>query len=228
MRLLVAEDDAAIAEVLTRSLRDAGYAVDWAPDGESAEAALEGAAFDVLILDLGLPKKSGLEVLKALRARGSRLPVLILTAFDSIERRVDGLDAGADDYLGKPFEFAELEARVRALARRGSPEAAATLSLGSLVLDRSRRLARLDGRDLDLSARELMLLEVLLQRAGRLVSRDQLRLRLGEWGEDISGAAIDLYVERLRKRLEPAGFALVAVPGLGFSLDRGARTQPGS
>ena len=228
MRLLIAEDDAAIAEGLTRSLRDAGYAVEWAADGESAEAALQGGSFDVLILDLGLPKKSGLEVLKGLRARGSRLPVLILTAFASLDRRVDGLDAGADDYLGKPFEFAELEARVRALARRGAPEAAATLSLGSLVLDRTARLAHLDGRTLDLSARELMLLEVLLQRAGRLVSREQLRARIGEWGEDISGAAIDLYVERLRKRLEPEGFALVAVPGLGYSLDRAARKSGGT
>jgi len=220
MRLLVAEDDPAIAEGLTRSLRNAGYAVEWAEDGERAEAALASAEFDLLILDLGLPKKSGLEVLKGLRARASRLPVLILTALDDVSHRVQGLDAGADDYLRKPFEFAELEARVRALTRRGNPERPMAVSLGGLSFDRGARTARLNGEALELTPREAMLLEVLLRRAGHLVSREQLAAQLGEWGEEISASAIEVYVHRLRKRLEPGGIAIVAVPALGYSLEK--------
>jgi two-component system OmpR family response regulator len=220
MRLLVAEDDAAIAEGLTRSLRDAGYAVEWVADGELAEAALANAEFDLLILDLGLPKKSGLEVLKGLRKRASQLPVLILTALDDLSHRVNGLDAGADDYLRKPFEFAELEARVRALTRRGHPGRPAAMTLGGLAYDRGTRAARLNGAPLELTAREVMLLEILLQRAGHLVSRNQLAAQLGEWGEEISGTAIDLYVSRLRKRLEPGGIGIVSVPALGYCLEK--------
>lgn len=220
MRLLVAEDDAAIAESLLRSLRAAGYAVEWAKNGEEAEDALAASEFDVLILDLGLPRKSGMEVLKGLRARASKLPVLILTALDDVDNRVRGLDSGADDYLRKPYEFAELDARVRALARRGASERPTVITLGPLSYDRVARLAQLDGRDLDLSAREANLLEVLLQRAGHLVSRAQLASQLGDWGEDVSSGAIEMYVGRLRKRLEPAGIRIVAVPGLGFSLEK--------
>ena len=225
MRLLVAEDDAAIAEGLTRSLRDAGYAVEWVADGELAEAALATAEFDLLILDLGLPKKSGLEVLRGLRKRASQLPVLILTALDDLSHRVNGLDAGADDYLRKPFEFAELEARVRALTRRGHPGRPTAMALGGLVYDRSARAARLNGEPLELTAREVMLLEILLQRAGHLVSRGHLVAQLGEWGEEISGTAIDLYVNRLRKRLEPGGIAIVSVPALGYSLEKVAASD---
>jgi two-component system, OmpR family, response regulator len=220
MRLLVAEDDPAIAEGLLQSLRSAGYAVEWVEDGERAEAALAAAEFDLLILDLGLPKKSGLEVLKGLRLRASRLPVLILTALDDLSHRVHGLDAGADDYLRKPFEFAELEARVRALTRRGNPERPAMISLGGLAYDRNTRVARLNGAPLDLTTREVMLLEILLRRAGHLVSRDQLAAQLGEWGEEISSSAIEVYVHRLRKRLELGGIAIVSVPALGYSLEK--------
>ena len=225
MRLLVAEDDPAIAEGLMRSLRSAGYAVEWVEDGERAEAALAAAEYDLLILDLGLPKKSGLEVLKALRKRASRIPVLILTALDDLSHRVNGLDAGADDYLRKPFEFAELEARVRALTRRGHPGRPAVMSLGGLAYDRSARAARLNGEPLDLTVREVMLLEILLQRAGHLVSRDQLAAQLGEWGEEISASAIEVYVHRLRKRLEAGGVAIVSVPALGYSLEMLAGTS---
>lgn len=220
MRLLIAEDDAAIAESLMRSFRGAGYAVEWVADGESAEKALGAAQFDLLILDLGLPKKSGLEVLQSLRRSGSRLPVLILTAVDDLSHRVQGLDSGADDYLRKPFEFAELEARVRALARRGNPDRPPAMTLGALSYDRNSLVASLNGQALELTRHEASLLEVLLQRAGHLVSRDQLAARLGEWGEEISSAAIELYVHRLRKRLEPGGIGIVVVPGLGYSLER--------
>src|SRR6202521_5154907 len=225
MRLLVAEDDPAIAEGLMRSLRSAGYAVEWVEDGERAEAALAAAEYDRLILDLGLPKKSGLEVLKALRKRASRIPVLILTALDDLGHRVNGLDAGADDYLRKPFEFAELEERGRGLTRRGPPVRPAVMSLGGLAYDRSARAARLNGEPLDLTVREVMLLEILLQRAGHLVSRDQLAAQLGEWGEEISASAIEVYVHRLRKRLELGGIAIVSVPALGYSLEMLAGTS---
>jgi two-component system OmpR family response regulator len=220
MKLLVTEDDAAIAEFLSYSLRKAGYAVEWAADGEAAEAALAAREFDLLILDLGLPKKSGLEVLKGLREGGSRIPVLILTALDDLTHRVNGLDAGADDYLHKPFEFAELEARVRALVRRGQSGRSATITLGDLSYDRTTRVARLAGAPLEITAREAMFLEILMERAGRLVSRDQLAGQLGEWGDDTSILALEVYAQRLRKRLEPGGLRIVSVPALGFCIEK--------
>lgn len=223
MRILVAEDDPSLAEGLLRSLRQAGYAVDCARNGEEADAALEVNEFDVLILDIGLPKKSGLEVLRRLRARNSKVPVLILTARGSLNDRVAGLDAGADDYLAKPFELAELAARVRALARRGMAGGPALISHGALTYDQIGRVARLNGEPIELSAREVSLLEIFLQRAERLVSKDQLVNHLCEWGEEVSGNAIEVYVHRLRKKLEPGGVRIVNVRGLGYTLEQPAR-----
>jgi two-component system OmpR family response regulator len=220
MRILVAEDDAALAEGVLQSLRHAGYAVDWVKNGAEAESALVANQFDLLILDLGLPKKSGLDVLKRLRASDSRLPVLILTALDAVSDRVRGLDAGADDYLAKPFDLAELEARVRALVRRGMAGSPTLLQHGALKYDQVGRAASLNGQPLELSARELSLLEVFLQRAGRLVSKDQLVSHLCEWGEEVSPNAIEVYVHRLRKKLEPGGVRIVTVRGLGYSLEK--------
>ena len=220
MRILVAEDDPSLAAGLLRSLRQAGNAVDCAKSGDEADAALEANEFDVLILDLGLPKKSGLEVLKRLRARNSKVPVLILSARDSLNDRVTGLDAGADDYLAKPFELAELAARVRALARRGTAGGSVLISHGALTYDQIGRVARLKGKTIDLSAREVGLLEIFLQREGRLVSKDQLVNHLCEWGDEVSGNAIEVYVHRLRKKLEPGGVRIVTVRGLGYSLKK--------
>ena len=220
MRVLLAEDDPNLAEGLLRSLRQSGYAVDCATNGDEADAALEANEFDLLILDIGLPKKSGLEVLKRLRSRGSKVPVLILTARDSLNDRVTGLDVGADDYLAKPFELAELAARVRALARRGMAGGLALISHGALTYDQIGHVARLNDKPLDLSAREAGLLEIFLQRAGRLVSKDQLVNHLCEWGEEVSGNAIEVYVHRLRKKLEPGGVRIVTVRGLGYSLEK--------
>lgn len=220
MRILVAEDDLSLAEGLMQSLRQAGYAVDCAKNGDEAEAALVANEFDLLILDLGLPKKSGLEVLKRLRSRSSKVPVLILTARDSVSDRVTGLDAGADDYLAKPFELAELAARVRALVRRGMAGGLALVSHGALTYDQVGRIACLHGEPIELSAREAGLLEIFLQRAGRLVSKDQLVNHLCEWGEEVSGNAIEVYVHRLRKKLEPGGVRIVTVRGLGYSLEK--------
>ena len=220
MRILVAEDDAILAEGVTRTLRQSGYAVDWVKNGAEADCALDAEDFDLLILDLGLPKKSGLDVLKRLRSRDSRLPVLILTALDGVNDRVRGLDAGADDYLAKPFELAELEARVRALTRRGMAGSPTLLRHGALAYDQVGRVARLNGEPLELSAREVSLLEIFLQRAGRLVSKDQLVSHLCEWGEEVSPNAIEVYVHRLRKKLEPGGVRIVTVRGLGYSLEK--------
>lgn len=220
MRILVAEDDAALAEGVMQTLRHSGYAVDWVKNGAEADSALAANHFDLLILDLGLPKKSGLDVLRRLRTGDSRLPVLILTALDGVSDRVRGLDAGADDYLAKPFDLAELEARVRALTRRGMAGSPTLLQHGALKYDQVGRSASLNGQPLELSAREVSLLEVFLQRAGRLVSKDQLVSHLCEWGEEVSPNAIEVYVHRLRKKLEPGGVRIVTVRGLGYSLEK--------
>ncbi|WP_399685847.1 response regulator [Xenophilus sp.] len=221
MRILIAEDDHVLADGLLRTLRSSGAAVDHVASGAEADAALLATdEFDLLILDLGLPRLHGLEVLKRLRGRGSALPVLILTAADSVEERVQGLDFGADDYMAKPFSLQELEARVRALTRRGMGATSSTIKHGPLVYDQAGRVASIDGRMVELSARELGLLEVLLQRAGRLVSKDQLVERLCEWGEEVSLNAIEVYIHRLRKKIEKGPIRIATVRGLGYCLEK--------
>ena len=220
MRILIAEDDQVLADGLLRALRGSGYAVDQVASGTEADAAVASHEFDLLILDLGLPKMSGLEVLRRLRARGSSLPVLILTAADSVEQRVTGLDVGADDYMAKPFSLQELEARVRALTRRGLGTASSVIRHGPLTFDATGRVAYLDDQMVELSARELSLLEVLLQRAGRLVSKDQLVERLCEWGEEVSTNAIEVYIHRLRKKIERGPVRIATVRGLGYCLEK--------
>jgi two-component system OmpR family response regulator len=222
MRILIAEDDPVLAYGLQCTLRQSGYAVDWVKDGSEADAGLATDEFDLLILDLSLPKLSGFEVLKRLRARDSRLPVLLLTALDSVTDRVRGLDAGADDYLAKPFQLAELEARVRALTRRGMSGAPTLIKHGRLCFDQVGRAADLAGQRLELSARELNLLELFLQRPGRLVHKDQLIQHLCGWGEEVSTNAIEVYVHRLRKKLEPGGIKISTVRGVGYCLEAAA------
>ena len=220
MRVLIAEDDQVLADGLLRSLRASGFAADHVASGSEADAALASHEFDLLILDLGLPKMHGLEVLRKLRARGSAVPVLILTAADSVEQRVKGLDLGADDFMAKPFSLQELEARARALMRRGLGTAGNVLKHGPLSFDASGRVCYIDDHLIDLSARELSLLEVLLQRAGRLVSKDQLVERLCEWGEEVSNNAIEVYVHRLRKKIEQGPIRIATVRGLGYCLEK--------
>ncbi len=222
MHILIAEDDPVLADGLSRSLRAAGYAVDAVSDGEQADSALAAQNFDLLILDLGLPRLPGLEVLRRLRARGTSLPVLILTAADSVDARVRGLDLGADDYMAKPFALSELEARVRALTRRALGANQSLLRHGPLVLDLAGRVASMNEHPLDLSARELGLLAILLQRAGRVVSKEQLVDHLCEWGEEVSNNAIEVYVHRLRKKLEAGDIRIVTIRGLGYCLERAA------
>jgi two-component system OmpR family response regulator len=220
VRILIAEDDATIADGLTQSLRHAGYAVDCARTGSQADAALAVGQYDLLILDLGLPKLNGFEVLKRLRARHSKIPVLILTALDAVSDRVRGLDLGADDYLAKPYALSELEARVRALTRRGPDGASSLLQHGDLTYDQVNRVAEVKGTLLDLSARELGLLEILLRRAGRVVSKERLVEHMCEWGEEISTNAIEVYMHRLRRKLEGSEVNIVTVRGLGYCLEK--------
>ncbi len=220
MRILIAEDDQVLADGLLRSLRNAGYSVDQVGSGTEADAALSAHEFDLLILDLGLPRLHGLEVLRKLRARGASVPVLILTAADSIEQRVKGLDLGADDYMAKPFSLQELEARVRALTRRGLGSASTIIRHGPLSFDATGRVAYLNEQLVELSARELSLLEVLLQRAGRLVSKDQLVERMCEWGDEVSSNAIEVYIHRLRKKIEQGPVRIATVRGLGYCLEK--------
>jgi two-component system OmpR family response regulator len=220
MRILLAEDDSVLADGLTRSLRQSGYAIDCVKNGQDADTALTTQEFDLLILDLGLPKMSGLEVLRRLRARHSLLPVLILTAADTVEQRVNGLDLGADDYMAKPFALTELEARVRALTRRGAGGGPTVVKHGPLSYDQVGRSASIDEHTLELSARELGLLEILLARTGRLVSKEQLVDHLCEWGEEVSNNAIEVYIHRLRKKIEVGGIHINTVRGLGYCLEK--------
>lgn len=222
MRILIAEDDALIADGLIRSLRQSGYAVDCVKSGVEADSALSAAEFDLLVLDLGLPKMPGLEVLRRLRGRNSHLPVLILTAQDGVQDRVRGLDLGADDYLAKPFALEELEARVRALTRRSHAGSSVVLRHGVLSYDQVGKVAQANGATLDLSAREMALLEILMQRAGRMVSKEQLVDHLCEWGEEVSTNAIEVYVHRLRRKIESAGVRILTVRGLGYCLEKAA------
>lgn len=223
MKILLAEDDALIADGLTRGLRRAGYALDAVADGQAADLALSTKSYDLLILDLGLPKMTGQEVLRRLRSRNNPVPVLILTAAGDIDSRVRGLDMGADDFMAKPFALEELEARVRALTRRSSGAHNPMLQNGLLQFDQIGRVAYVNEQMLDLSARELALLEVLLQRAGRLVGKQQLVDHLCEWGEEVSNNAIEVYMHRLRKKLEGAQVNINTVRGLGYCLEKPAQ-----
>lgn len=220
MRVLLAEDDGVLADGLCRSLRKSGYAVDWAGTGTEADTALATQTYDLVILDLGLPQLSGLEVLRRLRAREAPVPVLILTAADSVDQRVRGLDLGADDFMAKPFALTELEARVRALVRRANGGGSSQVRLGDLMFDQSGRTATLMGQALELSARETALLEVLVSRVGRLVSKEQIVDHLCGWGDEISHNAIEVYMHRLRRKLEGGGIRIATVRGLGYCMER--------
>lgn len=226
MRILIAEDDSILADGLSRSLRYDGYAVDVVNDGSSADSALQLQTFDLLILDLDLPQLSGLSVLRQLRQRKSALPVLILTASDTVEQRVKGLDLGADDYMAKPFALSELEARVRALTRRSAGNSTTVLWHKRLSFDLNGRTAQIDGLPLELSARETSLLEIFLSRAGRMISKNQLVDLLCEWGEEVTTNAIEVYIYRLRKKLEPSGAKIITVRGLGYCLEPDHHAEP--
>lgn len=201
MRLLLVEDDRMIGEGLRNALRQSGYAVDLVRDGRAADGTLATERFDVVLLDLGLPLRDGMDVLRAMRARGDLTPVIVLTARDELGSRVQGLDAGADDYIVKPFELDELLARIRAVVRRQSGRAEPLLRAGSVTLDPSARQVTYAGTPVPLSAREYAVLEALMLRPGAILSRAQLEDRLYGWGEELESNAISVYVHQLRRKL---------------------------
>lgn len=219
MRILVIEDDTILGSALQEFLRGQGYAVDWVNNGGQALGAVSAQTYDLLVLDLNLPDISGLDVLRQLRAQGQQAPTLILTARDGVEDRVAGLDAGADDYVTKPFELAELAARVRAFARRQAGQPSPILEVGSLAFDMVGREIRANGERLNLSVRELSVLEMLMVRAGRVVTKRQIVNSLSAWDADFSENAVEVYVYRLRKRLEGQGVSIQTVRGFGYLLE---------
>lgn len=219
MRILIVEDDAALARGLTASLKLAGYAVDHVASGEEAARLERAEPYGLVVLDLGLPDLSGFEVLTRIRRRGSTVPVMILTAREAVADRVKGLDLGADDYLLKPFDPAEFEARVRALMRRGQGTPVPELVCGALRYDRSTATVMLNGRVLDLRKRELAVLEGLITRAGKVVPKDRLAGEVFGFDEPVAPNAIELYVARLRKKLEPDGPQIRTIRGLGYLME---------
>ena len=216
MRFLLVEDDPMIGDTLRAALRMEGHAVDWVRDAAAAQATLASERFDLVLLDLGLPQGSGLDVLRAARARGDTTPVIVLTARDGPGDKVAGLDAGADDYLVKPFDLDELGARIRALLRRQAGRALPLLAHGGVTLDPATRQVMRDGQPVLLSAREYAVLELLMQRPGAVLSRAQIEDRLYGWGEEIESNAVSVYVHQLRKKL---GAAFIrSMRGVGYFL----------
>jgi two-component system, OmpR family, response regulator QseB len=218
MRLLLVEDDPMLGEGVRRALALQGHAVDWVRDGFAAEERLAGEPYELVLLDLGLPGKAGLDVLRGLRRRRERVPVLILTAQDSVPDRVAGLDAGADDYLTKPFDLDELSARIRALGRRSSGRAEPVIEHGRLTLDPAAHEVRLDGAPVPLSPREFALLHALLEHPGRPMSRARLEERLYGWSEQVESNAVEVHVHSVRRKLGPEW--IKTLRGVGYMVPR--------
>lgn len=218
MRLLLVEDDPMIGDAVLRVLRAGHYAADWVKDGEMADAALRADHYDLVLLDLGLPRQSGLDVLRKLRARKSTVPVLVATARDGVQDRIAGLDAGADDYVVKPYDTDELLARIRALLRRSAGRAEPAFEHQGVSLNPATREASLNGQPVSLSAREWAVLEALLARPGVLLSRSQLEEKLFSWKDEVSSNAVEVYIHGVRKKL---GNSLIqTVRGLGYVIPK--------
>ncbi len=216
MRLLLIEDDEMIGKAMQRGLTDAGFAVDWAHDGRTAELALENDVYQIAILDLGLPKKEGMDILRDLRHRDNSIPVIIVSARDTVSDRIAGLQAGADDYLLKPFDFNELVARIHALIRRNAGSGSPILKVGRLTLDSARKAVTCDGKQVDVSAREFSLLEVLMRRPGFVLSREALEESLYGWDREIGSNAVEVHLHYLRKKLGTA--VIQNVRGVGYRI----------
>jgi DNA-binding response OmpR family regulator len=219
MRLLLVEDDTMLGRGMRQGLAEAGFTVDWVTDGHAAELALANGVYDLALLDVGLPAKDGMTLLSEMRARRDALPVLIVTARDSVADRVAGLNAGADDYVLKPFDLDELVARVRALLRRRAGAAGPLLECGGIVLDPVRREVRKDGQEVPLSAREFALLEALMQRPGAVLSREQLEDTVYGWGEEVGSNAVEVHLHKLRRKLGPD--TIRNVRGVGYKVSPG-------
>ncbi len=213
------EDDSLLADGLMRSLKQADYMVDWTADGEEAETILRVQEFDLVILDLTLPNMDGLEILRLMRSRKVPVPVLIVTARSEIDDRIKGLDLGADDYLTKPFEMGEFDARVRALLRRRCADGLMALTCGALTLDMVAKRASLNDRPLDLPRREFQLLEVLMSRQGRIISKDQIIDSISDFHDELTPSTVEIYIHRIRKKLEAADVTIRTVRGVGYILE---------
>lgn len=217
MRILLVEDDDLLGDGLQVALSNEGHTVEWVEDGESADAALCADAFDLVVLDLRLPKMSGLEVLRSLRGRGDATPVLILTAMDAIDDRVKGLDLGADDYLVKPFDMKEFFARVRSLERRAKGRASVAIEVGPIALDPTAHAVSVSGKRIELSHKEFLVLRVLMEHAGQYLSRAQIEDRLYQWNNPVSSNAVEVHIHHLRKKL---GIDLIKnVRGVGYIME---------
>jgi two-component system OmpR family response regulator/two-component system response regulator QseB len=219
MRVLIVEDDPLLGDALTAGLKQRGFEADWVQDGRDAQAAIRIEPFAAVVLDLGLPGLGGLELLRSERARGNKVPVLILTARDAVQDRIAGLDSGADDYVVKPTDLDELAARLRALVRRSKGEPAPALHIGSLVLDPAARLVTADGQPMDLPPREFMLLQELMLNAGRVLSREQLEERMYRWGDEVESNAVEVHVHHLRRKL--GAHVVKTIRGVGYMMPRG-------
>ena len=219
MRVLIVEDDPLLGDALAAGLKQRGFDADWVQDGRDAQAAIRVEPFAAVVLDLGLPSLGGLDLLRSERARGNKVPVLILTARDAVQDRITGLDSGADDYVVKPTDLDELAARLRALVRRSKGEPAPVLRVGQLVLDPAARLVTNDGQAMDLQPREFTLLQELMLNAGRVLSREQLEERMYRWGEEVESNAVEVHIHHLRRKL---GVSVVkTIRGVGYVLPRG-------
>ena len=219
MRVLVVEDDPLLGDALAVGLKQRGFDTDWVRDGREAQTVMRAEPYAAIVLDLGLPGVSGLELLKAERARANRVPVLILTARDALQDRIKGLDSGADDYVVKPTDLDELAARLRALVRRGKGEPAAVLAVGGVALDPAARTVRRDGTAIELQPREFTLLHELMLNAGRVLSREQLEERLYRWGEEVESNAVEVHIHHLRRKL--GANIVTTVRGVGYMMPRG-------
>jgi two-component system response regulator QseB len=218
MRLLLVEDDSMIGAAAQQGLRSEGHTVDWVRDGREAEIAVGNGVYDLVLLDLGLPRRDGLSILRGLRAKGENVPVLIVTARDAVSDRIAGLDAGADDYLVKPFDLDELSARVRAVLRRRAGRADSVMRRGALELDTAARRVTWKGKEVTLSAREYALLEALADRPGAFLTRAQLEERLYGWDEEIASNAVEVHIHALRRKLDPG--VIRNVRGMGYTIAR--------
>ena len=218
MRILVVEDDALLGDALQAGLKQAAYAVDWVRDGMQADHALASESYAAVVLDLGLPRLSGLEVLQRLRQRHSTLPVLILTARDTVEDRIQGLDQGADDYLVKPFDLGELSARLRALIRRANGHVTPLLQVGGVELDPAGHCVTYQGEMVELSSREFTVLQALMLNAGRVLSRVQLEDKLYAWGQEVESNTVEVHIHHSRRKLYPS--LIETIRGVGYLIPR--------
>jgi len=220
VRILLVEDDAMLSDAVARAFTQSAHAVDVVNSGEDADRALIAAEYDLVLLDIGLPQIDGREVLKRLRARRSTVPVLIMTVHDALEDRIAGLDLGADDYISKPFHLSELEARARALIRRVHAGASSDVMHGRLRLDMAGRRLYCDDLPIDLSVRELAVVELLLLRAGKVVTKQQIIDNLYGWEEVSSSNAVEVFIYRLRKKLELSGVDIRTIRGMGYLIEK--------